>query len=86
MEPENSLTYLEQPVTGLYFSHVIPFHTHPISWRSISILSSLLRFKSSKARGVFFSGFSTKTLQEFQVPPMRTTYQPISAFFVLLHC
>jgi hypothetical protein len=66
MEPEGPLPCSKDPST---LSQINPYH--PISQRSILILSTHLRL--GLPSGLFLSGFPTNTLCVFRFVPIRTT-------------
>jgi hypothetical protein len=68
MEPEGSLLCSQEPSTGPYPE---PDKSHPISRRSILILSTHLRL--GLPSGLFPSGFRTYILYAFLFSPIRAT-------------
>jgi hypothetical protein len=69
MEAKASLPYLQESATGRYAE--LSTTAHPISLRSILILSSYLYL--SVLSGLFPSGFTTKILYANLICPMHAT-------------
>ena len=67
MEPEGSLPYLQESATWIQ-----SIHPHPISWRSILILSS--NWCLGLPSGLFPWGFPTKIQYMSYLSPMRATW------------
>jgi hypothetical protein len=76
MEPEGSLPCSQAPSTGLYPNTDQPAPHHPISLRSILILSTHLRL--SLPSGLFLAGLPTSILYVFCYSPIRPTYPAYS--------
>ena len=71
MEPEGSIYRIQKCLFLSWASSIQSIPPHPTSWRSILILSSLLRLGLQS--GFFPSGFSTKTLYTPLLSPIRAT-------------